>query len=280
MAKELRPHATEWEDARWFPDEVFGKLASAGFLGLKYPEEYGGEGGDYVHDAVFAEELGGCGSGGVAAGIGAHVSIATPAGVEVRDRGAEAALPDPRRARRADRRPGHHRAGRGVRRGRHPHPGEEGRRRLPGQRLEDLHHQRRARRLRGHRREDHGRRRPLRSVVPADRARHGGLQRLQEAREDGLARLRHRRARVPGRIRARREPAGRGEQGLLPDHGQLPVGAAAHGHRRGGIDAPGDRADGRVRAGAPGVRPPDRPLPGDPPQGRGDGGQAGDRRAP
>ncbi len=78
VAKELRPHATEWEDARWFPDEVFGKLASAGFLGLKYPEEYGGEGGDYVHDAVFAEELGGCGSGGVAAGIGAHVSIATP----------------------------------------------------------------------------------------------------------------------------------------------------------------------------------------------------------
>ena len=78
VAKELRPHATEWEDARWFPDEVFGKLAEVGFLGLKYPQEYGGEGGDHVHDAVFTEELAGCASGGTAAGIGAHVGIATP----------------------------------------------------------------------------------------------------------------------------------------------------------------------------------------------------------
>ena len=52
VATELRPHATEWEDARWFPNEVFPKLAAVGFLGLKYPEEYGGQGGDYLHDAV------------------------------------------------------------------------------------------------------------------------------------------------------------------------------------------------------------------------------------
>ncbi len=78
VEKELRPHAQEWEDARWFPNEVFKELASVGFLGLKYPEEYGGEGGDHVHDAVFTEELSRCGSGGVAAGIGAHIGIATP----------------------------------------------------------------------------------------------------------------------------------------------------------------------------------------------------------
>jgi len=78
VANELRPHATEWEDARWFPDEVFPKLAEVGFLGLKYPEELGGQGGDHVHDAVFCEELAGCGSGGLAAGIGAHTGIATP----------------------------------------------------------------------------------------------------------------------------------------------------------------------------------------------------------
>ena len=78
VARELRPHATAWEDARWFPDEVFAKLAGVGFLGLKYPEELGGEGGDYVHDAVFTEELSRCGSGGLAAGIGAHIGIATP----------------------------------------------------------------------------------------------------------------------------------------------------------------------------------------------------------
>jgi acyl-CoA dehydrogenase len=78
VAKELRPHAAEWEQARWFPDGVFQKLASVGFLGLKYPEEYGGQGGDYLHDAVLAEELARCGSGGLAAGVGAHVGIATP----------------------------------------------------------------------------------------------------------------------------------------------------------------------------------------------------------
>jgi acyl-CoA dehydrogenase len=78
VANELRPHATAWEEARWFPDEVFRKLAAVGFLGLKYPAEYGGQGGDYLHDAVLAQEMARCGSGGVAAGVGAHVGIATP----------------------------------------------------------------------------------------------------------------------------------------------------------------------------------------------------------
>jgi len=75
---ELRPHAREWEDARWFPNEVFERCAELGYLGLKYEEEYGGQGGGYVADAVFAEELARCGSGGLAAGIGAHTSIAMP----------------------------------------------------------------------------------------------------------------------------------------------------------------------------------------------------------
>jgi acyl-CoA dehydrogenase len=75
---ELRPHAREWEDAKWFPNEVFARLAELGYLGLKYEERYGGQGGGYVADAVFTEELARCGSGGVAAGIGAHTSIALP----------------------------------------------------------------------------------------------------------------------------------------------------------------------------------------------------------
>jgi acyl-CoA dehydrogenase len=75
---ELRPHAQEWEDARWFPNEVFHRMAELGYLGLKYPEDYGGEGGDFVHDAVLSEELPRAGSGGLSAGIGAHIGIATP----------------------------------------------------------------------------------------------------------------------------------------------------------------------------------------------------------
>jgi acyl-CoA dehydrogenase len=78
VERELRPHAQQWEDDRWFPNEVFAKLAAVGFLGLKYPEEYGGQGGDHLHDAVLIEELPRAGSGGVSAGIGGHIGIATP----------------------------------------------------------------------------------------------------------------------------------------------------------------------------------------------------------
>jgi acyl-CoA dehydrogenase len=76
--RELAPYAQTWEDERWFPDEVFPKLAAQGLLGLKYPESYGGQGGDYLHEAVLVEELARTGSGGTAAGIGAHINIATP----------------------------------------------------------------------------------------------------------------------------------------------------------------------------------------------------------
>jgi acyl-CoA dehydrogenase len=78
VADELAPHAREWEEAHWFPNDVFTRMGELGYLGLKYPAEYGGQGGDYLHDAVLTEELAGCGSGGVAAGIGAHIGIATP----------------------------------------------------------------------------------------------------------------------------------------------------------------------------------------------------------
>jgi acyl-CoA dehydrogenase len=73
IARELRPHAAAWEAAGSFPDSVFGALAEQGWLGLKY-----GPDADWVADAVLCEELARCGSGGLAAGIGAHVGIATP----------------------------------------------------------------------------------------------------------------------------------------------------------------------------------------------------------
>jgi acyl-CoA dehydrogenase len=73
VAEELHPHAAEWEAAGAFPDAVFGRLAARGWLGLTY-----GPGADWVADAVLCEELARCGSGGLAAGIGAHVGIATP----------------------------------------------------------------------------------------------------------------------------------------------------------------------------------------------------------
>jgi acyl-CoA dehydrogenase len=74
---ELYPSAHDWEEARWFPNDVFTRLAELNYIGLKFPVEYGGT-GDPVADAVFVEELSRCGSGGLAAGIGAHAGIALP----------------------------------------------------------------------------------------------------------------------------------------------------------------------------------------------------------
>jgi acyl-CoA dehydrogenase len=70
VTERLRPHADEWEDAAWFPNEVFGWVAEAGYLGLGFT--------DAVAAAVWVEELARCGSGGLAAGLGAHTGIALP----------------------------------------------------------------------------------------------------------------------------------------------------------------------------------------------------------
>src|SRR5919106_2912295 len=76
---EIATHVDEWEEAREFPRELFRRCGELGFLGLKYPQTLGGQGGDYVHDAVWIEELSHSGaSGGVGAGLGGHTGIATP----------------------------------------------------------------------------------------------------------------------------------------------------------------------------------------------------------
>ena len=79
VEKEIVPHTDEWEEAREFPGDLFTRCGELGFLGLKFPAEYGGQGGDHLDDAVWVEELSRRGaSGGVAAGLNAHSSIAMP----------------------------------------------------------------------------------------------------------------------------------------------------------------------------------------------------------
>jgi alkylation response protein AidB-like acyl-CoA dehydrogenase len=75
--KELAPHADEWEETT-FPDWVFQRMGELGFLGLSYPEEYGGQGGDYYSNLVLAEEIGHSNSGGLTMGVAVHTDMATP----------------------------------------------------------------------------------------------------------------------------------------------------------------------------------------------------------
>ncbi len=77
VLKELRPHAEEWEETT-FPDWVFSRMGELGFLGLSYPEEYGGQGGDYFCNLVLAEEMANAACGGLAMGVAVHTDMATP----------------------------------------------------------------------------------------------------------------------------------------------------------------------------------------------------------
>jgi len=76
---ELRPHVEEWEDAGWFPDDVFRRAGELGFLGLHYPVEWGGSGGDLAAEIVFVEELAKAGCGAIAMALSVQTDMATPA---------------------------------------------------------------------------------------------------------------------------------------------------------------------------------------------------------
>jgi alkylation response protein AidB-like acyl-CoA dehydrogenase len=75
---ELAPHASEWERRGDFPDDVFRRMGELGLLGLTYPEEYGGGGGDYLCNIVLAEEMTRCNSGGVAMAVAVQTDMAVP----------------------------------------------------------------------------------------------------------------------------------------------------------------------------------------------------------
>ncbi len=80
VEQEINPHAEEWEEAEIFPaHELFKKMGDLGFLGLTYPEEYGGMGLDFWYTVVFCEELGRANCSGVPMGITVHTDMCTPA---------------------------------------------------------------------------------------------------------------------------------------------------------------------------------------------------------
>jgi len=76
--KELAPHADEWERAELFPREVFPRMGKLVYLGLSYPEELGGGGGDWWYNAVFAEELVRSRSAGLNMSLLVQTDMATP----------------------------------------------------------------------------------------------------------------------------------------------------------------------------------------------------------
>ena len=83
VKKEIRPYAEEWEEAEIYPREIFKRMGDLGFLGVSYPEEYGGGGGDYFTTIVFAEEISRCGALGFAMSVLVQTDIASSAIIDL-----------------------------------------------------------------------------------------------------------------------------------------------------------------------------------------------------
>ena len=71
---EVRPLAEEVDETERFPEETVKKMAKLGMMGIYFPKEYGGAGGDVLTYAMCVEELSkACGTTGVI--VSAHTSL-------------------------------------------------------------------------------------------------------------------------------------------------------------------------------------------------------------
>jgi alkylation response protein AidB-like acyl-CoA dehydrogenase len=73
---EILPHVMEWDEVSKFPSEIIPKLAEMGFLGVIFPEKYGGAGMGYVEYAIIIEELSRV-DGSIGIIVAAHNSLCT-----------------------------------------------------------------------------------------------------------------------------------------------------------------------------------------------------------
>jgi acyl-CoA dehydrogenase len=78
VEKEVTPHVGAWEDAGQIPKAFWRRLGELGFLGLEFPAEYGGGGGDFLSSVVLGEEMARCRSGGVAFSVLVHTDMSSP----------------------------------------------------------------------------------------------------------------------------------------------------------------------------------------------------------
>ncbi len=73
---ELKPHVMEWDEAQYFPKELWPKLGELGLTGVIFPEECGGAGMGYIEYATVIEELSRV-DGSIGLSVAAHNSLCT-----------------------------------------------------------------------------------------------------------------------------------------------------------------------------------------------------------
>jgi len=76
--REIGPLVEEAEAKEEFPVELFPKMGKLGYLGIRYPEEYGGPGFDKISECIYVEELSRV-CAGIASGLMVQSGLATEA---------------------------------------------------------------------------------------------------------------------------------------------------------------------------------------------------------
>jgi acyl-CoA dehydrogenase len=75
--EEIKPRALQWEQDGMVPRDVLRKMGELGFLGIRYPAQFGGSEMDTLGSVVLAEELGRSTFGGVAITVLVHTDMAS-----------------------------------------------------------------------------------------------------------------------------------------------------------------------------------------------------------
>ena len=75
--EEIKPQALQWEQDGMVPREVLRRMGALGFLGIRYPAQYGGAEMDTLASVVLAEELGRSTFSGVAITVLVHTDMAS-----------------------------------------------------------------------------------------------------------------------------------------------------------------------------------------------------------
>jgi acyl-CoA dehydrogenase len=78
VEKEVAPQVDAWEAEGRIPRAFWRRLGELGLLGLEFPAEYGGAGGDFLSSVVLGEEMARCRSGGVAFSVLVHTDMSSP----------------------------------------------------------------------------------------------------------------------------------------------------------------------------------------------------------
>ncbi len=76
LDKEVRPNIEQWEADGQIPREIYKRFGEMGFMGVTYPEKYGGMGLDTFFAVVYTEEMVRMNSSGFNTSIGAHAGLA------------------------------------------------------------------------------------------------------------------------------------------------------------------------------------------------------------